>query len=50
MVKERVVLERPERFAGSHVIPREKLEKAARLATDKLKRLAEEKGLGFPGN
>ena len=49
MVKNRVVLERPERFANAHEIPREKLERAAKLATDKLRALAEKNGLGFPG-
>ena len=40
MVKERVVLERPERFSKPHEIPREKLERAARAACDKMKAFA----------
>ena len=40
MVKNRVILERPERFAKPHVIPREKLEAAAKAACDKLEKFA----------
>ena len=49
MVKNRVILERPERFEGAHEIPREKLERAAKLATDKLRELVTKRGFGFPG-
>ena len=41
MVKNRVVLERPERFSKPHEIPREKLLAAAKAACAKLKHFAE---------
>ena len=40
MVKERIKLEHPERFSKPHVIPREKLEDAAKKACAKLKNFA----------
>ncbi len=48
MVKETLKLEKPERFAGEHKIPREKLEAAAKAACAKLKWRAQNEGLGFP--
>ncbi len=48
MVKETLKLERPERFAGEHKIPREKLEAAAKAACAKLKARVQKEGLGFP--
>ena len=41
-------LERPERFAKPHVIPREKLLAAAKAACDKLKARVERDGADFP--
>ena len=41
-------LERPERFAKPHVIPREKLEAAAKAACDKLKERVLRDGVDFP--
>ena len=38
MVKKEIVLERPERFAGTYEVPKEKLEKAIEKALDKLER------------
>ncbi len=39
----------PERFKQTYTIDREKLERAAQAATEKLKALATENGTGFPG-
>ena len=50
MITKRIVLERPERFARAHTIPREKLEAAAAAACEKLRGLAEKNGSTvFPG-
>ena len=48
MVTQKITLNNPERFEAPHEIPREKIEKAAKAATDKLKALAKAHGLGFP--
>ena len=49
MVKERLTLDKPERWSKPHTIAREKLEAAAKAACDKLKANTEKYGLGFPG-
>ena len=48
MPKRTVTLERPERFAGKRIIDRDKLERAARAACDKLKARVMREGKGFP--
>lgn len=49
MNRKPIAIERPERFAGTHVIDREKLLRAANAACDKLEANARKNGLGFPG-
>ena len=50
MVKERIKLNNPERFSKPHIIPREKLEEAAKKACAKLKEFALTHSVyGFPG-
>ena len=50
MITKRIALERPERCARAHTIPREKLEAAAAAACEKLRGLAEKNGSTvFPG-
>ena len=44
-----VRLERPERFSKPHIIPKDKLEAAAKAACAKLKARVEKDGAGFPG-
>ncbi len=46
-MSEEIKLEKPERFAGEHIIPREKLEAAAAAACAKLKDRVQREGLGF---
>ena len=48
MVTQKITLNNPERFEAPHEIPREKIEKAAKAATDKLKAMAQAHGYGFP--
>ena len=50
MAKGKNTLNNPERFSKPHTISREKLERAAKIATDKLKAFAMKNGHeGFPG-
>ena len=48
MVKQEIKLQNPERFSKPHVIPKEKLEKAAKIACDRLAKMAKEHGVAFP--
>lgn len=50
MSRDKIVLERPERFSKPHTISREKLEAAAKAATDKLEKFILDNGMDFfPG-
>jgi unsaturated chondroitin disaccharide hydrolase len=48
MVTEKIILNRPERFAKPHEISREKLIKAAEAACDKLEENTKKYGIAFP--
>ena len=48
MVKERIVLNNPERFAKPHVISKEKLTRAAEAACNKLEENTKKYGIAFP--
>ena len=48
MVTQEIKLQNPERFSKPHVIPKEKLEKALKIACERLARMAKEHGVTFP--
>ena len=48
MITQKIKLQNPEKFSKPHVIPKEKLEKAAKIACERLAKMAKTNGVKFP--